>query len=251
MSFIASSSKWGDQAAARLCEIVISSNDGMAQQIMENRTDLLDILSKEDLERTDDLGLSLPYLAIYYDRPDMVAYLHKRGLDLSKPCDSLGYGNPMFYAVDLARHGIVRLLYRLNYSLRGPCETFFNLAPHYYATVKNDALLVEWIAKTNLSEINAIEFLRKNILRNRLSKLFRRKRAAAIQIERIARGRLARRYVRALRAGDSIMLKLFAKESFADEALLGPGSPAIMGGSVYSTDQDDGTEQSSIVYEDP
>ena len=64
----------------------------MAQQVIENRTDLLDILATEDLMRTDDLGLSLPYVAIYNDRPQMLEYLHKRGVDMSLPCDPADYG---------------------------------------------------------------------------------------------------------------------------------------------------------------
>jgi hypothetical protein len=55
----------------------------------------------KELERTDDLGLSLPYLAVFYDRPDMLRYLRKRGFNLKKPCDPMGFGTPMFYAVYL------------------------------------------------------------------------------------------------------------------------------------------------------
>ena len=91
----ASSRTWGDQACARVCKIIMDANDGMAQQVIENRTDLLDILSTEELLRVDDLGLSLPYVAIYHDRPLMLEYLHKRGVDLGVPCDPADYGETL------------------------------------------------------------------------------------------------------------------------------------------------------------
>ena len=88
----ASSSSWGDESVARLCSIIVDSNNGMAQQIMENRHDLLDIYSLDELKETDDLGLTLPFLAVYYDRPDMLKYLHQRGFDLSTTCDAMKFG---------------------------------------------------------------------------------------------------------------------------------------------------------------
>lgn len=55
----------------------------------------------QQLRDTDDLGLTLPFLAVYYDRPDMLKYLRKRGFDLSQPCDPMNFGNTMFYAISL------------------------------------------------------------------------------------------------------------------------------------------------------
>ena len=76
----ASSSSWGSQACARLCNLVVQSNLGISQMITENNTELLDLCSVEELETPDDdSGLSAPFIAIYYDRPDIILYLHKRG----------------------------------------------------------------------------------------------------------------------------------------------------------------------------
>ena len=56
--------------------------------ITENKTDLLDLATVEELQLPDiDSGLSAVFMAIYYDRPDVVKYLHRRGVDLSKSCD--------------------------------------------------------------------------------------------------------------------------------------------------------------------
>jgi hypothetical protein len=92
MSFIGSSDLWGGESTARLCQIIVEANDGMAQQVAENRTDLLDLLLKKDLEKVDDIGLSLPYLAVHYDRPEMLLYLHGRGLDQCSTCATPTWG---------------------------------------------------------------------------------------------------------------------------------------------------------------
>ena len=132
MSFVGSSECWGEQAGARLCQLLIDSNDGMAQQIQEGRTDLLDLLPRENLEQPDDLGLTLPYLAVHHDRPEMLVYLYKRGVDLSVPCDSMDYGTPMFYAVSLGKIRLVETLAVLGVSLNIACETVTKMTPYYF-----------------------------------------------------------------------------------------------------------------------
>lgn len=94
----ASSSSWGESATARLCKIIVDSNKAFLQEVMDNKTGLLDISELEELNETDDLGISLPFLAVHYDRPDILCYLLKRGVDLSAPCDPMAHGNVMFYA---------------------------------------------------------------------------------------------------------------------------------------------------------
>ena len=96
----ASSQTWEDEACAQLCRLIIDSNNGSMQQVIENRTDVLDLLTLQELSApVDDLGLTLPFLAIYFDMPDILRYLHKRGVDLQKYCDPMEFGTPMFYAV--------------------------------------------------------------------------------------------------------------------------------------------------------
>ena len=116
-------SSYGDEAPSRLCQMIVDSNKAFLQEVINNKIDLLDTMDDKDLLEADDLGeydyicsmittashrfisyhistgISLPFLAVYFDRPDILKYLHSRGVDLSKPCDPMNYGNIMFYAV--------------------------------------------------------------------------------------------------------------------------------------------------------
>lgn len=241
MSFIGSSERWGDQATARLCQLIVESNDGMAQQIMENRTDLLDILSKEELERTDDLGLTLPFLAIYYDQPDALRYLHKRGLDLSKPCDPMVYGSPMFYATYFGRPRLVETLYALGYSANSACETAFSLKPLYYAERRDDqytkAVLQSIIAK----EERAMVLFNKNLKRNRQRRLYLKMKKAVLKIQTKMRGWWARRLYKLFKSGQlagSASASLYE----SSQSATGEDDTSVRSGSVVSSAVDDGSQ---------
>jgi hypothetical protein len=201
MSFIASSEMWGDQAVARLCQVIIESNDGMVQQILENRTDWLDLLSKEELERTDDLGLSLPFLAAYYDKPDAIRYLHKRGFDLSLPCDPVGFGNVMYYAVTLGKIRIVETLDAIGYSVTKPCETIFQKNAIYYAGRKDDIYLMELLEQIRSREERAHSLFLKNFLKAKYRRLYLKKKASALKIQRVTRGKISRQLFLAFKSG--------------------------------------------------
>jgi hypothetical protein len=201
MSFIGSSEKWGDQATARLCQIILQSNDGMAQQIAENRTDLLDLYSLKELESTDDLGLSLPFLAVYYDQPDALRYLHKRGLDLSKPCDPMGFGTPYFYAVSLGKSRLLNILNSLLYSYTLPCETLFNLTPLYYASRKDDMFLLDTLKSLMERERKAFHLLYKNFLRTKCANRYRKIYRSILIIQRVGRGYIGRTRVKNIKSG--------------------------------------------------
>ena len=118
----AASSSWGDANCARLCGIIMESNNGIEQSVQENRYDLLDSYSKRQLETPDDLGLSLVFLAIQYDQPDMLEYCSKRGLDLKSPCDPMKFGNAMFYAITLKKYRLIALLDHLGCKVNEPCN---------------------------------------------------------------------------------------------------------------------------------
>ena len=121
--YIASSKLWGSQSHARLCKIIIEENKAILQQIIEERTDLLDLLTvKELMEPDPDMGLTIAFLAIYHDKVQIIKYLHQRGVDLSKFCDSIGYGNCVFYAVSYARFDIIEVIEQLGYDIVGPCD---------------------------------------------------------------------------------------------------------------------------------
>ena len=100
----------------------MESNNGIEQSVQENRYDLLDSYSKKELETPDDLGLSLVFLAIQYDQPDMLEYCAKRGLDLKSPCDPMKFGNAMFYAVTLKKYRLIGVLDQLGCKVNEPCN---------------------------------------------------------------------------------------------------------------------------------
>lgn len=173
----------------------------MAQQISENRTDLLDLLTLKDLERVDDCGLSLPYLAVHYDRPDMIRYLHKRGVDLSKTCDPMDFGTPMFYAVNMGRIHIVETLDSLGVSVNNVCDSYLKLTPSYYASRIGDPSVGVRIENLMTKELNACLLFRKNFEKQKARKRFLKMRRAAIIIQKCARGLSARIMVKLYRAG--------------------------------------------------
>lgn len=78
-----SSESWGSDACAKIFSHVVEANDGREQMIVENKKDFLELYSKEELEKPDDLGNTLQFLAVYHDRPEMLRYLYARGIDLS------------------------------------------------------------------------------------------------------------------------------------------------------------------------
>lgn len=201
MSFVGSSELWGESSTARLCQILLDANDGMAQQVIENRTDLLDLLTLKDLEKVDDCGLSLPYLAVHYDRPDMIRYLHKRGLNLSKPCDPMEYGTPMFYAVSMGKIHIVEALDSIGVSVAHPCDSYLKLPPSFYAARIGDSSVAKKIDRLMEQEIAAGELFLKNFAKRKARRRFLHIRSAAITMQRYIRGHLDRVTVRLVRAG--------------------------------------------------
>lgn len=247
MSFIGSSERWGDQATARLCQLIVESNDGMAQQIVENRTDLLDILSKEELERTDDLGLTLPFLAIYYDQPDALKYLHKRGLDLSIPCDPMNYGTPMFYATYFGRPRLVEALYALGYSANSPCETAFSLKPLYYAERRDDRYTKETLQAIILKEEKALVLFNKNLNRNRQRRLYLKMRKSILRIQTMMRGWWSRRWYKLVKSGNMAMGSASASLYESSQSQVGDDdNTSVKSGSVASSAVDNGSQVSRM-----
>jgi hypothetical protein len=187
MSFVSSSELWGDEAGARLCQVIMESNDGRAQQVIENKTDLLDLMTKEDLEQVDDLGLTLPYLAVHYDRPEILKYLKKRGFDLSLPCDAMNYGNAMFYAVNLSRLNIVTVLDSLGCYVNAPCEFMFKMNPLMFADRIGDVLLKNQILEIISKERHAAELFLKNFLKAKQQNKYLKIKKCVILIQKIFR----------------------------------------------------------------
>lgn len=200
--FIGSAERWGDQAFARICKIVVDHNDGINQSVMEKRTDLLDLMTNDQLIAGDDLGLSVAYSAVYYDQPDIIKYLHNRKIDLSQTCDPMGYGTPLFYAIMMGRLQVIMILQRLGYSLQKPCENTFYQTPLHYAKIKGNADVIEFITRVVTREQRAKDLLQKNMLRRQCRRKYLAVRRKIIKIQTLFRGRQARHLVDGIRRGE-------------------------------------------------
>lgn len=189
----ASSSTWQDEAVPRLCQIVLEANTGIAQQIAENRTELLDILPLSALiAPTDDLGLTPAFLAVYYDRPEMLDYLFKRGVDLKAPCDPMGFGAPMFYAVSMGKTRLISQLDFMGCSIGTACDKLGQL-PMVHAVRMDNHSSIDTIAWASGKEKRAYILFMKHWKRIKCRKHYFKMRAAIPYIQRVARGMLGRR----------------------------------------------------------
>lgn len=243
MSFVGSSDRWGDESCARLCEIIMDANDGMAQQIMENRTDLLDLKTKEELDIMDEFGLSLPFLAVYNDRPDMIRYLSKRGIDMTKPCDTMGFGNPMFYAVNLSKIEVIDALHSIGCSVTRECDTFLNFKPEHYAARIDNQEIKDKINHIKGREIRAATLFKRNYMKYRWRKLYLRKITALTCIQRHVRGFIVRSVNIRLREQPSISEGTDGTNSIANSKLhLNATYNVSAGNSNAEGDYEDETE---------
>jgi hypothetical protein len=202
-NFIGSANLWGDQAGARTCQIIMESNDGAMQQIIENRTDLLDFMEVEELRKVDDFGLTLAFAAVYYDRPDMLVYLSKRGVDLTLPCDAMGFGNPMYYAVSLGKPALIRPLHTAGCYVTSSCDAWFQKTPAYYASRLPNEYTKAEIAILATQTQRAATFVVKNFMRHKYRTRYLVMLEAVAMIQRCIRGMLGRARARWKRSGES------------------------------------------------
>ena len=196
----ASSQKWsGNQPCARLCKIALESNKGILQSIIEGHTEMLDMLTNEELEEIDpDSGLNAPYLAIYYDRPKIVKYLHERGLDMSKFCDGMDFGTCIFYAVSYLRYEILELLEQLNYDIIGPCDEFGQTPLERAVKMENKKLAAHLeflIGRRQRVHIVMTKNCMRYLHRQRYLRLYK----ALLVVQRIIRGFIGRCRVKTIR----------------------------------------------------
>jgi len=196
---VAASSSWGDSACARLCQLVVETNSGLAQQIAENKTDLLDLLPPARLsEPVDDLGLTLPFLAVYHDRPDMLEYLWRRGVDLTACCDPMQYGNPLFYAIQLRRVQLILKLDLLSVSVRDSCDAL-KTKPIVHARRLNDPHVTQMLEYCLGKEQRAATLVVKHFLRIKYRKIYLRKLGSIPLLLRVMRGMIHRARVRRIK----------------------------------------------------
>ncbi|CAE7790746.1 unnamed protein product [Symbiodinium microadriaticum] len=122
----------------------------------------------------------------------MLRYFHKRGLDMNAPCDPMNFGNPMFYAVRLKKHRLIRVLDMLGCTVGSPCDPFKHTAREHASRINDDFAKQEiYLAETK--EQRAAVLFRKNFLKSKYRKLFCRKVMMATRIQKIVRGMIGRR----------------------------------------------------------
>lgn len=100
-------------------------HETVPQLIEAGEVEMLELLVRtghiapSQLGMESELGLTPAYLAVRFDRPEILRFLSRAGVDLSKKCDD--YATPAFYA---AYHGNVRILEtlaRLGVDLKASC----------------------------------------------------------------------------------------------------------------------------------
>ena len=92
--------------------------------------------------RPDDVGNYPAYLAIFFDRPAVLRFLHDKGVDLSRKCDDSNYGTPAFYCMHLGKTNMLSDMWKMGYDLTDPCDKY-GMPPSYYAEKKKDAIMIE------------------------------------------------------------------------------------------------------------
>ena len=207
----------GVESYARLCNMIMESNTGVAQQIIENRHDLLDLLTIDQLTEPDDLGLNCAFLAIYYDRPEMVRYLHGRGIDFSIPCDPMNFGTPMFYAVCYGRHDLVKVLDSIGISVTTVCDSL-EQKPIFHADRIDDKEMKYLVGRLSDKQGLAILLCRKNLWKIKARKQYLLCRKAIMNIQRIIRGFLGRRRCKKRRVKQKLKAQFGAEFVDDDES---------------------------------
>jgi len=191
MAHRASSETWGDFSGARLCELVVRSNTGGAHAVADGRTDMLDLMSFEELNEADDIGIKLNYLAVYYDQPDIIIYLANRGVNMTTWCDPMNWGSPLYYAVTLQRHRILEALDQIGVNFNEPCDNLGQTAMLHAKRIRDtygQKLIKHLMERTQKAGILVLKNLRKMVQQNKYQRILN----AANIINRVLRGRRGR-----------------------------------------------------------
>ena len=98
-----------------------------------------------DLSKPDDVGNYPAHLAVLFDRPEVLKFLHDKGVDLGTKCDTAGFGTPAFYCTHHGKEDMLTVLWELGYDLTDNCDKY-GMPPSYYAEKKGDELTVKHLA---------------------------------------------------------------------------------------------------------
>ena len=199
MTHRASSESWGNESGARICQLVMQDNNGIAQSIAENRIDLLELLTLEELNQADDLGLTPIYLAVLYDQPEVLLYLYNRGVNINNFCDPMEWGTPLYYAVTLHRHRLLEVFDQMGINFNDPCDNLGQNAITHARRINDkysEDLIENLMTRTYRAGMLVLTRLRTLVVKN---KYLRIKRAAA-NINRVLRGRRGRKRYRTIKS---------------------------------------------------
>ena len=248
MSFIGSAELWGESATARLHQIMVEANSGLMQQIAENKTNLLECLSKEELEAYDeDFELNACYLAVYYDHPSMIYYLHKRGLDFSKTCDPMDFGTPMFYAVLYGRIHIINALHKIGISVNRVCDNYLHMTPKDYASMRSNQYVIKMIDDLLNIDRKSYDLFVKNYLKLKYRRLYLYKRRRIIIIQRFIRRFLKKLRFEKIRLG---LITIIEEESYTESESKNTENKHDNENSTLLDDDDDGDDNDGDDDED-
>jgi len=173
----------------------MEANTGAAQNIADGRTDQLELLSLEQLQEPDDIGLTLPFLCVFYDRPDVLRYLKERGLSVEEKCDPMKWGTPLFYAIHMKRYRMIEALDDLGVGLEKPCDSLDQL-PTTHAKMLDDKYCFDLITHLINRTRKAAQLIQKNFMRTKQRRIYLAIKTAAAKLNRVLRGMKGRRLMR-------------------------------------------------------
>jgi hypothetical protein len=111
---------------------------------MQEIEDLIIIGGQSVLEKPDGLGNMPLHTAIMYDRIEVIRLFGARGMNLSKPCDSVRFGTPAFFAQHYGKTAILTLLWELGIDLGAKCDKW-GFPPLYYCGLRGDTFTADHI----------------------------------------------------------------------------------------------------------
>lgn len=168
---------WGEKESSKLLVTILSSNHCAFQAVQqqdfsESTRNFWNHLSLETLETKDDLGVSLIFLCIHYNRIELFKYLYyERNLNFSIYCDSLDFGMAMYYAILYNRIEMIDLLDSWGYYVTSPCDVLQTL-PLQLALYRNQQEILQIIEKCILRVKKTKILFMKNYLKVKFRKRY-------------------------------------------------------------------------------
>ena len=113
-------------------------------------------------------------------------------------CDPMGFGNPLFYAIQLKKARLIITLDIIGCSVREPCDCLGTL-PLTHTERLDDPFVKEAVMYAFGKEERARTLFLKHFLRSKMSRIYKKKLLAIPLLLRCIRGMLGRKVGRHLR----------------------------------------------------